>query len=58
MLKNIYDYIDVTNFYNYMFSFLLRFLFKNFSDVTSKDVTPYILRRWRTVEQFGLVLGE
>jgi hypothetical protein len=30
-----------------MLNFVLRFLFKNFSNFTSVDVTPSVLRQWR-----------
>jgi hypothetical protein len=62
MLIFVYDYIDVTKFNNYMFNFLSRCLFKNFSHFSSIDVTASILRRWRIVcvacETFGVGLGE
>ena len=41
MLSLVYDYIDVTQFGNYVFSLLLRCVFKNFSHFSSIDVTLY-----------------
>jgi hypothetical protein len=49
MLRLLCGYIDVTKFENYMFNFLLRCVFKNFSDLISIAVTQFILRQWRTV---------
>jgi hypothetical protein len=61
MLRFVYDYIDVTQFENYMFNFLLRFLFKNFSDFSSIDVTSSVLGQWRIVcvasEKCGVGFG-
>jgi len=49
MLRLVCDYIDVTQFDSYMFSFVLRCLFKYFSHFSSIDITPLILNRWRIV---------
>ena len=49
MLRFLYDYIDVTQFDSYMFIFSIRCLLKHSSHNNSIDVTPFILRRQRTV---------
>jgi hypothetical protein len=46
MLRLLCDYIGVAQFGNYMFSFLLRRVSKNFSHFSSIDVRRFILRRW------------
>jgi len=45
MLRLLYDYIDVTQFDNYMFNFVLYCLFKNSSHFSSMEITM----RWRIV---------
>ena len=40
------DYIDVTQFGNQMFSYVLRQVFLIFSHFKSIDVTPFILKLW------------
>ena len=46
MLRFVYDYTDVPQYGNYIFSFLLRCVLKNFSHLSSIGVILFILRRW------------
>ena len=45
----VYDYIDVTQFDNYMFIFRIPCVLEHSSHFSSIDATPFILRRCRIV---------
>jgi hypothetical protein len=62
MLILVYDYIDVTQFDNYVFIPCISWFRKHSSNSSSISVTLFVLRRWRVVcaaggGHFGAVWG-